>query len=67
MRLDLREEVWVTDDNEEGLGTADGHIEPLRAGQETKVTPDILREKLIGRAPGWGSNNRRMQIGRGPS
>ena len=44
----LSKEVWISDDNKKGLGTANCHIEPLGVGQESKVTFHVLREKLIG-------------------
>ena len=31
----------VADDNEQCLSSADGHIEPLWVGEETKVMADI--------------------------
>lgn len=44
----LGKKVRISNDNKKGLGTANGHIEPLWIGQESKVIFHVIRQELIG-------------------
>ena len=46
----LEKKVWVPDDDEEGLGPRDGHVEPLRVPQESQLVPEVVRQELLLRA-----------------
>jgi len=43
----LHEDVWVADDNQEGLGSCDGHVEPLRVAEETQSMPFIKTHQIL--------------------
>ena len=41
------EEMRVADDDQEGLGSADGNIEPLGVAKETKVVAMIKPQQVL--------------------
>jgi len=43
----LYEDVWVADDNQQGLGSCDGHVEPLRVAEETQSMPFIKTHQIL--------------------
>ena len=42
----LREEVWVANDNQESLRSADGHVESLGVAKETEVVSEVRGHQI---------------------
>ena len=42
----LTQDVWVSDDNEEGLGPGDGHVEPLGVCEEAESVLEVQVDEL---------------------